>query len=327
VLGEVNKPGSFAYSKGIKVQDVILMAGGYRDGATRKFVEVSRRIRDTLSSNASPQYATILNIDLSNKDNSNALNNELIAFDIVSIRKAPGYKEQVNVTIEGEVIYPGSYSITSNQERLSDLLIRAGGIKEGAYPEGAFMLRKVFENLTNNDSVILKNKIATLKASINDTVKAKAADSTFKGDLKIVGIRLNEVLDKKGSIYDVILQEGDIVKVPKKVETVQTFSGVYFPKKVVFRDGLSIKDIISECGGVVPGGEKKKAYVVYPNGEVRTTSNFLFFRNYPNVKPGSEVYVPVRKENKKLSTAEILGITTGLATLATMVITIANLTK
>ncbi len=327
VIGEVNMPGKFPYSKGVKVQDVILMAGGYRDAATRKFVEVSRRIRDTLSSNTSPQYATILNIDLSNKDNSEALNKELAAFDIVSVRKAPGYKEQVNVTIEGEVIYPGAYSISSNKERLSDLLVRAGGIKEGAYPEGAFMLRKVFENLTNNDSVILKNKIATLKASINDTVKAKAADSTFKGDLKIVGIRLNEVLDKKGSMYDIILQEGDIIKIPKKVETVQTFSGVYFPKKVVYRNGLSVKDVISECGGVVPGGEKKKAYVVYPNGEVKTTSSFLFFRNYPNVKPGSEVYVPVKKENRKLSTAEILGITTGLATLATMVITISNLTK
>jgi protein involved in polysaccharide export with SLBB domain len=328
VLGEVNKPGSFAYSKGIKVQDVILMAGGYRDGATRKFVEVSRRIRDTLSSSSSPQYATILTIDLSKQDNnSTALNSELTAFDIVTVRKAPGYKEQVNVTIQGEVVYPGSYSITSNQERLSDLLIRAGGIKDGAYPEGAFMLRQTFENISNNDQVVLKNKIALLKASINDTIKAKAADSTFKGDLKMVGIRLDEVLNKKGSIYDVLLQEGDLIEIPKKVETVQTFSGVYFPKKVVYRDGLSVKDVISECGGVVPGGEKKKAYVVYPNGEVRTTSSFLFFRNYPSVKPGSEVYVPVKKENKKLSTAEILGITTGLATLATMVITIANLTK
>lgn len=113
------------------------------------------------------------------------------------------------------------------------------------------------------------------------------------------------------------------MKIPKKVETVQTFSGVYFPKKVVYRDGLSVKNVISECSGVVPGGEKKKAYVVYPNGEVRRTSSF-FWGNYPNVKPGSEVYVPVRKENRKKSAAEILGITTGLAT---MVITISALTK
>ncbi|MFZ4106904.1 SLBB domain-containing protein [Flavobacterium sp.] len=327
ILGEVNRPGAFPYLKGVKVQDIILMAGGFRDGASRKFVEVSRRIRDTLSGNASPQYAVILNINIDKSSNTELINTVLEPFDIVSVRKAPGYKEQVNVTIDGEVIYPGNYSIVSNQERLSDLLTRAGGIKEGAYPEGAFMLRRVFENISNNDSVILKNKIATLRASINDTIKAKAADSSFKGDLKIVGIRLDDVLNKKSSIYDVILQDGDIVKIPKRVETVQTFSGVYFPKKVVYRDGLSVKDVISECGGVVPGGEKKKAYVVYPNGEVKTTSSFLFFRNYPRVKPGSEVYVPVRKENKKLSTAEVLGITTGLATLATMVITIANLTK
>ena len=327
VQGEVNQTNTFPFSKGLKVQDAILMAGGYRDGASRSFVELSRRIRDTTSSNASPQYATILKVEINKSTTGNELNSELEPFDIVMVRKSPAYKEQVNVSIEGEVVFPGAYSITSNKERLSDLLTRAGGIKEGGYPEGAFLLRKTFENLTNNDSVILKNKITTLKSSINDTIKAKAADSTFKGDLKIVGIRLDEVIKKAGSMYDVILEDGDIIKVPKKIETVQTFSGVYFPKKIVYRDGLSIKDIIRESGGTIPGGETKKSYIVYPNGEVSTTKNFLFFRTYPTVKPGSEVYVPVKKENRKLSTAEILAITTGLATLATMVITISNLTK
>jgi protein involved in polysaccharide export with SLBB domain len=327
VQGEINQPNEFAFSNGLKVQDAILMAGGYKDGASRSFVELSRRIRDTSSSDASPQYATILKIDLSKSNTGNELNTELQPFDIVMVRKSPAYKVQVNASIEGEVVFPGVYSITSNKERLSDLLIRAGGIKEGGYPEGAFLLRKTFENLTNNDSVILKNKITTLKSSISDTVKAKAADSTFKGDLKIVGIRLDEVIKKSGSMYDVILEDGDIIKVPKKIETVQTSSGVYFPKKIVYRDGLSIKDIIRESGGTIPGGETKRSYVVYPNGEVSTTKHFLFFRTYPTVKPGSEVYVPVKKENRKLSTAEILGITTGLATLATMVITISNLTK
>jgi protein involved in polysaccharide export with SLBB domain len=327
VQGEVNQANIFPYSKGLKVQDAILMAGGFRDGASRSFVELSRRIRDTTSSNASPQYSTILKVEINKQTSANELNNELEPFDIVMVRKSPAYKEQVNVSIEGEVVFPGAYSISSNKEKLSDLLSRAGGLKEGAYAEGAFLLRKTFENLTNNDSVILKNKIATLKSSINDTVKAKAADSTFKGDLKIVGIRLDEVIKKAGSMYDVILEDGDIIKVPKKIETVQTFSGVYFPKKIVYRDGLSIKDIIRESGGTVPGGETKKSYIVYPNGEVSTTKHFLFFRTYPSVKPGSEVYVPVKKENRKLSTAEILGITTGLATLATMVITISNLTK
>ncbi|HAK12134.1 MAG TPA: hypothetical protein DCO78_09315, partial [Chitinophagaceae bacterium] len=116
-----------------------------------------------------------------------------------------------------------------------------------------------------------KNKIATLKATFSDTVKAKQADSTLRDDLKIVGIRLQEALDRPGSVYDVVLQEGDILKVPKEVQTVQTFSGVYFPKKIVYRSGLTVKQVIRESGGVLPEGQKRKAYVVYPNGEVKST--------------------------------------------------------
>ncbi|OYU55967.1 MAG: hypothetical protein CFE25_01605 [Chitinophagaceae bacterium BSSC1] len=327
VRGEVNRPDSFYYAKGMLVQDAILMAGGYKDGANKSFLEISRRIRDTLSKNDSPLYSVILQADLSKEGAEKSLNTALEPFDIVSVRKSPGYKEQISVNIEGEVIYPGSYAISSNQERLSDLLKRAGGLKLGGYPEGAFLLRKTFENLSNTDTIILRNKLATLKNSLTDTSKARAADSTFKGDMKIVGIRLEEVIKQPGSLYDVILQEGDIIKVPKRVETVQTFSGVYFPKKIVYRSGLNIKDVIRESGGVLPGGQIKKAYVVYPNGEVRTTKHFLFFTNYPNVKPGSEVYVPVKQTGKGMSTGEVVALTTGLATLVTLFLTIRNLTQ
>jgi hypothetical protein len=115
--------------------------------------------------------------------------------------------------------------------------------------------------------------------------------------------------------------------VPKKVETVQTFSGVYFPKKIVYRDGLSIRQVIRESGGVIPGGQRKKAYIVYPNGEVRTTKSFFFVSKYPRVKPGSEIYVPVKQAGKGMSTGEIIAITTGLGTLVTLLLTIRNLTQ
>ncbi|MFN3793388.1 MAG: SLBB domain-containing protein [Chitinophagaceae bacterium] len=327
IRGEVNAPSRFNYAAGMQVQDLVLIANGYRDGATNKVIEVARRIKDSTAASESPVYATVLTVDLSKPGAAQDINTQLKPFDIVTVRKSPVYKEQVQVQVEGEVLYPGPYVISSSKERLSDLMRRAGGLKQGAYAEGAFLLRKTFENLSNNDTVLLKNKIATLKATFSDTVKAKQADSTLRDDLKIVGIRLQEALDRPGSVYDVVLQEGDILKVPKEVQTVQTFSGVYFPKKIVYRSGLTVKQVIRESGGVLPEGQKRKAYVVYPNGEVKSTRKFLFFTTYPTVKPGSEVYVPVKKEGRKLSTAEILGITTGLATLATMVITISNLTK
>ncbi len=327
VTGEVNRPESYNYAKGMLVQDAILIAGGYKDGANKKVVEVARRIRDVNSKAESPLYATILSVDASSTSSIASLLAQLEPYDIVSVRKSPAYKEQVSVNIEGEVIYPGTYAIASNQERISDVIKRAGGLKTGGYAQGAFLLRKTFENLTPNDTVILKNKLATLKSTFTDTVKAKEADSTLKGDMKIVGIRLEEVLSKPGSIYDVILQDGDIIKVPKRVETVQTFSGVYFPKKIIYRKGLSIKQVIRESGGGIPGGQRKNAYVVYPNGEVRTTKHYLFVNHYPKVKPGSEVYVPVKKDNGRMTTGEIVALTTGLGTLVTLLLTIRNLTQ
>ncbi len=327
VTGEVNNPSQYNFAKGMQVQDAILIAGGYKDGANKKIVEVARRIRDVNSKAESPLYAVILTADAALNSSSANLSTQLEPFDIVSVRKSPAYKEQVSVTIEGEVIYPGTYAIASNQERISNLIKRAGGLKTGGYAPGAFLLRKTFENLTPNDTVILKNKLATLKSTFTDSVKAKEADSTLKGDMKIVGIRLEDILSNTGSIYDVILQDGDIIKVPKRVETVQTFSGVYFPKKIIYRNGLSIKQVIRESGGVIPGGQRKNAYVVYPNGEVRTTKHYLFINNYPKVKPGSEVYVPMKKEGGKMSITELVAITTGLGTLVTLLLTIRSLTQ
>ncbi len=315
VKGEVNKPNDFLFARGMQVQDAVLLAGGYKDGASRKLVEVARRIRDTISNFATPQYAIILSADLIN-NNLVAMSTLLEPFDIVSIRKAPGYKEQLTANIEGEVQLPGSYTIASNQERLSDLLKRAGGIKEGGFAEGASLVRKTFESLSENDQILLQNKISTLKSSTPDSLKGEEAEKKIKETKKVVGIRLDEVIKTPGSLYDILLEDGDIIKVPKKIETVQTFSGVYFPKKIVYRDGLTVKDIIRESGGLIAGGQRKKSYIVYPNGEVRSTKSFLFVRSYPKVKPGSEIYVPVKEVKKGgTSAAEIVALSTGLATL------------
>lgn len=332
IEGEINKPGSFNYAKGMKVQDIVLLAGGYKESATKKIIQVSRRIRDTATNVESPLYSIVSSFDLSRGIGKNELNTVLEPFDMVTVRKAPGYKEQVSVSVEGEVVYPGNYTITSNQEKLSDLIKRAGGLKQGGFAEGAILLRRTQEGNTNNSdqskqNVLQKNKIAALKASSKDTLNEEKATELLNEDYKVVGIRLADVLQRPGSLYDVILEEGDVLKVPKKVETVQTFSGVYFPKKIVYRQGMKVRQVIRESGGVVPGGEKTKAYVIYPNGEVKATKQYLFFSKFPKVKPGAEIYVPVKKDGRKLTSAEILGITTGLATLATMVITISNLTK
>lgn len=324
VEGAVNNPGTFPYAKNMRLQDAVLLAGGWADGASKKIVEVARRNRDS-SGGDSQGFSTIFSVNLEEAANLNKLQFTLEAFDIVSVRKLPSYREQMRVSIEGEVNYPGTYVITGNKERISDLVKRAGGLRNGAFPEGAFLLRKTFEGLTANDSIILQNKLATLKASFTDTVKAKQADSLLTGEMKMLGLKLVRALDEPGSSDDVFLIEGDVIKIPQQLQTVQTFSGVYFPKKVVYRPGLSFRDVLRESGGVLPLGQKKKSYVVNANGSISTTKQFLFFRSYPKITPGSEVYVPVKKQGKGLSTAEIVGLTSALTSIVSMIFLIRTL--
>jgi protein involved in polysaccharide export with SLBB domain len=326
IRGDVNKPSSYFFAKGIKLEDAILIAGGFKEGASKKFIEVARRINDTAATNSNPTYANVYTLDLSSY-NKQGLQFDLEPFDIITIHKSPGYKEQISINIEGEVMFPGSYAISNSGERLSDILTRAGGMKSGGYAEGAYVLRRTFENPISSDDVLLKNKTSNLKDANFDSSKTSQIDVVFKENYKVLGIRLDEVLKNKGSIYDVILEDGDIIKIPKYVESVQTFSGVYFPKKIVYRNGLTVSQVLRESGGVIPNGLKRRSYVVYPNGEVKSTKKILFFRTYPKLKPGSEVYVPVKKESKQLSTVEIMAITTGIATLATVIFSAISLTR
>lgn len=324
VEGAVNNPGSFPFAKNIRLQDAILLAGGWADGASKKLVEVARRNKDT-SGKASESFSTIFSVNLEESTDLNSLEFILDAFDIVTVRKIPGYRQQMRVSIEGEINYPGTYAISGNKERLSNLIKRAGGLREGAFPQGAFLLRRTFEGLTQNDSIILQNKLATLKSSFTDTVKAKQADSLLTGEMKMLGLNLVKAIEEPGSLDDIYLIEGDVIKIPQQLQTVQTFSGVYFPKKVVYRPGLSFRDVLKESGGVVPLGQKGRSYVVNANGSISTTKQFLFFRNYPKVLPGSEVYVPVKKQGKGLSTAEIVGLTSALSSVVSMLFLIRTI--
>ena len=319
VKGEVNQPGTFNFSEHIRIQDAILMAGGFKDGASQNVLELARRLRNVNSLKDSTVFTIIKQINLHSDSSETALFSELEPFDIVTVRKAPGYREQISVSAEGELMFPGKYVISNNQERLSDLIKRAGGLKVAAFPEGAFLLRKTFEGLTENDSVLIKYKNSTLKKLSNDTSTLNKSDSSFKSDLKMVGIRLEKVIENPGSIYDIYLQDGDILKVPQKLQTVQSFIGVYFPKKIVYREHMTVKDIVRESGGKLPEGKLTKSYVVYANGEVKSTKHFLFFSNFPTVKSGSEVYVPLKKEKRSMGVGEIAALATSVVTLLLLI--------
>lgn len=327
--GEINKPGTYEYADSIKLQDFILLAGGFKDAASNSRIEISRRMRNSGGREKDTStYATIAEIDLGRSLASNNMQAfTLQPFDIVSVRRNPSYKDQIVVSIEGEVLYPGQYSVSTRDEKISDLIRRAGGLRSAAYPEGAVLLRKTFEN--NSENAIADNKVDVIQnQSKSDSSGKEHVIKSLKDPQKLVGIRLDDILKNSNSPYNIMLNEGDVLRIPKKLETIQTFGGVYVSKKVIYSEGISFKKVIRESGGFTQEALRKRSYAVYPNGEIQSThKTFIFFRSYPKIKPGTEVYVPLKKETKGLTTQEILGITGALVGIAGIVIGILNVSK
>lgn len=321
--GEVNQPGRYDYFENMRVQDLVLLANGYREGAARQKIEISRRLSaggDTIS------YAVIKDISL---DNPQDLLFELKPFDMVSVRRLPVYKEQIKVSIEGEVLYPGTYTLSGKNERLSDIINRAGGLKSSAFAEGAVLIRNTYVGMTSSDASLVGSKARLInQQSGRNIVPVDGGDSTILKNLsaqqKPVSIRLADALGQKGSAADVFLEEGDIIKIPKSIQTIQTFGMVNLPKQIVYREGLSFKEAVRASGGFAVNASRRHSYVVYANGEIRTTRNFLFFRSYPSLKTGSEIYIPSRSDKKKLTTGEAVAVVSGLTSFLGLLVVLIN---
>lgn len=335
INGEVNRPDTYNYAAGMRIQDLILLAGGLKDGASLQRIEVSRRLRKTNSVTDTAVYAVIKSIDLQKGIGiqSNELDFILEPFDIVSIRKSPTYKEQITVSIEGEVMYPGTYTLSGNRERLTDIIKRAGGLKQAAYAPGAILVRKTYLGTSQADAAIFNNKLSLVNSqgrggapvlSTTDTAQLRATLDNISAQQKPVAIRLDQALQLPGSMEDLFLEEGDVLKVPKQVQTVQTFGAVNVPQQLAFREGMTVRNLIHESGGFALSAARKKLYVVNPNGTVAATRRFLFFKSYPSLQPGSEIYVPARRDTRRLTPAEIIGLGTGLISMGGLVIALLN---
>jgi protein involved in polysaccharide export with SLBB domain len=321
ISGEVNRPGYFNYSDSLEIGDLVLMAGGLRDAASLKRVEVARRIRGKEYRSSDSAIALVAQFDLTD-DLSSLKNFILQPFDEVVVRKSPTYEEQASVLIDGEVVYPGTYTINTKREKISDLLKRAGGLRPEAYPEGAVLLRKTFVN--SSDSALLNSKLQVYYNKLTDSTSAQKMEATMAQKEQLLGIDLPLIVKNPGSKYDLLLEEGDVIKIPKRLQTVQLFGEVYFPKKVRFDNRITFRDYIRGAGGYTSNALKRRSYVVYANGEVKSTRKLLFFNKFPTVKPGAEIYVPSKKDSRGLTGQEAIGIGTGIASLALIIVTVLD---
>jgi len=324
VEGEVNEPGKILYVDSMTVEDAILQAGGFRESAIKSQVELSRRIRnENIDANIESQvynFSIDDNLDISDKASEMVLQ----PFDLVIVRKSPHFKEQKIVEVEGEVNQPGKYVLQKKNERIAEILVRAGGLTDFAYIEGASLIRKTeFAKKENSDDQTETTTAAQIKqdelqdlASRDSSIQRQ--DINFKTE-ESVGIDLGRVMDDPGSKYDLILQDGDVLSIPRNIETVRLRGQLLRPSKVRYDPNLSFRDYISLAGGFASDARKGKAFVIYPNGSASQTNKFLWFNFYPKIKPGSEIIIPQKPERNRLSAQEIIGLTTAITSFGLLV--------
>lgn len=337
IRGEVLFPGTYKYADNETIEDFVLQAGGLTDKASVVNVNVSRRVSDAKA--LRPDSLIAQTYTLSLKDGfviDGTPGFILMPFDEVFIRKSPGYTEQQNVTIEGEVLFAGAYTLTKRNARLSDLFKKAGGSTKEAYLKGARLIRKTNDTEKARMEAVLKmqreqqqKNLLQLAASSNSGSNLQqVAESAKNADLEKfnvpdeypVGIDLSEAIKHPGSDDDLVLREGDRLVVPQYNGTVKINGAVMYANTVGYEKGKRASYYIDQAGGFASDAVKNKAYIIYMNGKVAKVSHGA------KVQPGCEIVVPA-KLKRKMSVAETMSLGTSMSSIAAMIATIANLSK
>lgn len=317
IFGEVAKPDSYSYSDNMTLEDLIIRAGGLRESASTVRVDVSRRIKDPKSTHSTDSIGQMFTFAL--KDGF-VIDGEqgftLQPYDQVFVRRSPGYQAQQNVQVTGEVIFGGTYALTNAEERLSDLVKKAGGATPKAYLRGAKLIRVANdeEKKRMRDVINLMNR--QFGEAMMDSLGIRVED-TFS-----VGIDLEKAVANPGSEYDLVLREGDVLSVPKLNNTVKVNGAVMMPNTVGYLSDKNANYYLDQAGGYALNAKKSKKFVIYMNGQVARIKG----RSKDKIEPGCEIIVPSKK-NKRVNVGEILGYASSFGSLATMFATISNLIK
>ena len=317
IHGEVLYPGTYTYADNTTVEDLIIQAGGLTDAASVMKVDVSRRITDKQAISVSDTIANTFSFRL--KDGfviDGTPGFTLQPYDEVYVRTSPGFSAQKNVTVEGEVLFGGTYTLAKKTQRLSEIIKQAGGLTTTAYAKGARLERQLTpEERARMEQVL---KMARAKAGDSDTLNINKLDV---GNTYYVGINLDKALAEPGGNYDIVLREGDKITIPEYTNTVKISGDVMYPNTVSFRKGKNVAYYVDQAGGWGSRAKKSRTYIIYMNGTVARTGNGV------KPEPGCEIVVPSKPANSRMTTTEVVALASGTASIATMIATLVNLLK
>ena len=320
IYGEVAFPGTYHYMDNMTVEDYIVKAGGLKEAASTARVDVARRVKDASATSTNDTITITYSFTLKEGllvDGDATFT--LLPFDEVYVRKSPGYYEQENVVIEGEVLFAGTYALTKKNQRLSELIQNAGGLTPQAYPEGARLVRQ----MTPEELVRLEVTVETaLQSAKTEEDSLKIRNSMAAQTSYPVGIELDRALEKTGSDADITLRDGDKLIIPQYTNTVKISGEVMYANTVAYRKGARLSYYLDQAGGYSINAKKSKAYIVYMNGTVARARKL----NNRLIQPGCEIVVP-QKDKERLKTTEILSLGSTSASLATVVIALTNILR
>ena len=317
IHGEVMYPGEYHYADNETLEDFILQAGGLKETASTVKVDVSRRIYNSKAISTDSIIAKTYSFALKE---GFVIDGEpgfiLEPYDQVYVRRSPGYEEQQNVFVEGEVNFPGTYALSKRQTRLSDVIKAAGNPNHMAYIKGARLERHITDEERMRMQEVIK--MTKMQGGQGDSIDVNKIDF---GDRYYVGIQLDKAIENPGSDYDMILRDGDRIIVPQYINTVKISGDVLYPNTVLYKKGEKAKYYVDQAGGFGSNAKKSHTYIVHMNGTV----NQMGKGDRPT--PGCEIIVPTKPARDATKLTQYLAIGTSTASIATMIATIANLIK
>lgn len=367
INGAIRNSGKYGYRENMNLEDLILKADGFREGASESRIEISRRVNieadESGRSNITAEIFTF-SVDRDLGLSPEVAGFKLQPFDRIQVFRRPDFREQITVTIEGEVIYPGTYTISSRNERVSDIIRRAGGISGEAYLPGARLSRKLssFDREAAELNILQPfsmNPFGTSlgeetlaqqstrsrqrngaqdeneritpeqRVSLNQMNRLETTDSDRPSedeDDRRIGLDLEQILRSPGITEDLYVRDGDVIRVPEKVQTIAILGAVMQEVEVRYIEGRSFGYYISSAGGFSEQARKNRAYVVYANGDVDRRRSYLFglIKSNPSIEPGAQIVIPERLPGMGLTPTEIISLTSSATTTALLVLTLID---
>ena len=310
-------PGTYEYSSNMSVEDFIVNAGGLTEAASTAKVDVARRVKNSRATSASDTISYIYSFSISDGlIVEGSPNFTLQPFDEVYVRKSPGYHKQENVTIEGEVLFGGTYALEKKNQRLSELVANAGGLTPQANIKGARLER----TMTDEEKLRLESTIeAAIQMADNKKDSVSIRRNMMSQTTYPVGIELDKALEKPGSDADITLRSGDRLIIPQYSNTVKVSGEVMYANTVAYKSGKGLKYYINQAGGYNDNAKKSNVYIVYMNGTVAKPGV-----GRSVVEPGCEIVVPSKEERERMTASQILSLSSTAASLATVVLALIN---